>query len=542
MQGQGSAGSSIWPQATSARKHSESGLHRCADRGTIKTNLRRERHQGVLMRHTILLYNPISTSPGKQRLPMALMAIAGMIAEDYDFELIDGNLIADPAAHIIERVRTTGSRLLGVTIMPGPQLRQAVQVCRQVKNACPDLTILWGGYFPSNHDETVLRSDYVDAVIISQGEVPFRRFVDTLHEGGSWEDVPSLAYRDENGEIRRNPRAPIAYPDNLPRYPYERINMEPYVGSSYLGQRVGSHHSSWGCPFACAFCAIVPLARQRWVAESPERVASVMRWWKDNHHIDGMEFHDMDFFVNEGRAVEIAERMTGMDINWWGLGRVDTLLHYQEDSFAKIARSGAKMIFMGAESGDDDTLKLMNKGGKSGADQTLAIIERMRRHGIVPELSFVLGTPPDPYASTEATIRFIRRVKEINPESEIIMYMYTPTPQENSALMTQAAELGFAFPQTLEEWASEDWGEKSLRRNPGTPWAKDPIRQRVRDFEAVLNAYYPTSTDMRLKGPMRDMLRLLSGWRYRLQVYQRPYELKAIQRLLHYRRPETIGF
>jgi hypothetical protein len=27
-----------------------------------------------------------------------------------------------------------------------------------------------------------------------------------------------------------------------------------------------------------------------------------------------------------------------------------------------------------------------------------------------------------------------------------------------------------------------------------------------------------------------------------LQFYQWPYELKALQRLIHYRRPETTGF
>ena len=37
------------------------------------------------MHQTVLLYNPISTSPGKQRLPMSLLAIASMIAADYDF-------------------------------------------------------------------------------------------------------------------------------------------------------------------------------------------------------------------------------------------------------------------------------------------------------------------------------------------------------------------------------------------------------------------------------------------------------------------------
>ena len=34
----------------------------------------------------------------------------------------------------------------------------------------------------------------------------------------------------------------------------------------------------------------------------------------------------------------------------------------------------------------------------------------------------------------------------------------------------------------------------------------------------------------------------LSGWRYKLAFYRAPYELKLLQRMIHYRRPETMGF
>ena len=493
------------------------------------------------MRHTILLYNPISTSPGKQRLPMSLLAIAAPITQDYDFELIDGNLISDPAQHIIDRAKTTGAKVLGCSVMPGPQLRQAVKVCKQVKAELPDLCIVWGGYFPSNHYNVVLQSKVVDYVVISQGETAFRKFLDVHYHGGSLEDVPSLAYLEDE-TIRLTTRAPLVPLDNVPWYPYDQINMEDYVGTSYLGNRVLAHHTSWGCPFACNFCAIVPLANRQWSAEHPERVGEITRYLKDKHNIDGMEFHDMDFFVKESRSEAIAEQLIGLDINWWGLGRVDTLMKYQDSTFEKLAKSGVKMIFMGAESGDDETLKLMNKGGTSGTAQTLAIVERMKHFGIVPELSFVLGNPPDPIRDIEKTIEFIRKVKKINPATELILYMYTPTPQEGSMLLDEAMSLGFEFPKTLEEWAGEDWAEKSLRRNPGTPWSQDPVRRKIRDFETVINAYYPTVTDMRLQGTMRRLLNALSGWRYKLEFYQSPYELKALQRLIRYRRPETMGF
>ncbi len=494
------------------------------------------------MSETILFYNPVSTSPHKQRLPLSLLSVATVVAQDYDIEFIDGNLIRpDPSDMIIERARATGAKLLAVTVMPGPQLRQAVPVCKKVKAALPDLHILWGGYFPTQHAEVILRSGFVDTVIQGQGEAPFRKLVDTLYRGGALADVPSLGYK-ENGGINITSRAPNVPMDNLPWLPYDKIDVSQYVGNSYLGTRVLNHNTSFGCPFACNFCAVVALSNRRWLPESAERVANVITYLQDNWHINGLEFHDMDFFVREERAAEFAERITGKGIRWWGLGRVDTLMSYHNDTWGKLQRSGLKMAFMGAESGDDETLKRMNKGGKSSTEMTLALVERMKHYGIVPELSFVLGNPPDPAADIEATITFIRKLKKVNPAIELVLYIYTPVPQEGSILLDEATRLGFRFPETLEQWASPEWAKFSMRRDPSTPWFRDTTRRRVRNFESVINAYYPTVTDMRLQGQWRSLLRALSGWRYRFEMYNWPYELKALQRFIHYRRPETTGF
>lgn len=490
---------------------------------------------------TVLLFNPISTSPGKQRLPMSILAVAAVIDHDYTPEIIDGNLIADPAPYIIERARATGAKLLGVTAMPGPQLRQAIEVCKKIKTELPGLLILWGGYFATHHGQVCIESGLIDYVIEGQGEAPFRKLVDTLYYGGSLNDVPSLVWKDGD-HLRVNPRAPMVHLDNLPLFPYHRLNISDYRGKSYLGNAVLSHHTSFGCPFACSFCAVVKLVNQRWLPESPARVEKVTRMMVEQHGADGMEFHDMDYFVSETRAAEIAERITPLNINWWALGRVDTLSAYSDESWQKIKHSGCKMIFMGAESGSLETLKIMNKGGQSNPEKTLYIAERMKHLGIVPEFSFVMGNPPDPLADIEITINFIKKLKQINPAAELILYIYTPVPHDRSELLRVAKDLGFHFPQTLEEWASPEWENFAHRRDPKTPFFKDTARRRVRDFEVVINAYYPTVTDIRLYGAIRTMLKGLAGWRYKLGWYQWPYELKALQRLVHYRRPETMGF
>src|SRR5260221_6720704 len=471
-------------------------------------------------RPTVLLYNPRSTSPGKQRLPLSLLNVAAVIDADYEVEFIDGNLVAAPASAIIERAKATGAKLLAATVMPGPQLTQAVPVCKQVKAAVPGLSILWGGYFPTQHADVCLRSGYIDFCIEGQGEVPFRKLVDTLYHGGSLTNVPTLWYLDDHGSIQQTDRALPVSLDNLPRLPYHRLDMDRYRGRNYLGNSVYNHNTSFGCPFACNFCAVVALSKRRWIPESAARMADVVTHLHDKYHADAIEFHDMDFFVSEDRVADFSDRITQLGLRWWGLGRVDTLMSYEDDSWRKMKAAGAKMIFMGAESGSDETLARMNKGGKSGTAQTMALVERMKHYDIVPELSFVLGNPPDPMADIEASLTFIRKLKKVNPAAELVLYIYTPVPQENSELFEEAKRLGFKFPETLDEWAGDDWSTYALRRDPGTPWFKENSRVRVRNFESVINAYYPTVTDLRLQSSgMKSLLRTLSGWRYKMEFY-----------------------
>jgi radical SAM superfamily enzyme YgiQ (UPF0313 family) len=499
----------------------------------------------------IVLFNPRSTTPGKQPLPLSLMSLAAVLeARGEVWSLVDGNLSTNPAAEIIARlinVPRAHAPLLGVTVMPGPQLAQALQVCRAVKAALPHVPIVWGGYFPTQHARTVLQSPYVDFVIRSQGEHALPQLVDVLRCGGILNKVAGLSWRsrtasgDGPAEIVDNPVQPLTSLDDLPDLPYHRVEMSDYIHANYLGKRVVAYNSSFGCPFACSFCAVVAMANRRWIAESPQRMERTLRRLAATYGIDAVQMNDMDFFISEPRVAEFADRITDLDLRWWGLGRIDVLMRYSDATWRTMARSGLKMVFSGAEAGSDEALARMNKGGKAAAALTLDLARRMREHGIVPEFSFVLGSPPDPLADVASTFEFIRQVKRINPATEIILYTYTPVPLAGE-LYSAAQRRGFAFPQTLDEWASASSQQFAMRRGDGLPWIDKQVRTRIRNFERVINAYYPTVTDITLTRWHRAALKLASGLRYALKWYGAPYELRALQRLIQYQRPETTGF
>jgi radical SAM superfamily enzyme YgiQ (UPF0313 family) len=388
--------------------------------------------------------------------------------------------------------------------------------------------------------DTVLQSSFVDFVVRSQGERTLNELVTTLHKGGALDRISGLSWK-ANGRIVHNTAGSLVPLDELPDPPYARIDMAPYIQRNYLGQRTLAYNSSFGCPFACSFCAVVAMSNRRWIAQSPARMERTLRHLTTTYGIDAVQMHDMDFFISEARTAEFCERIAGLHLSWWALGRVDTLMQYSEATWQKMAGAGLKMVFSGAESGTDATLAAMNKGGKASASQTIALAARMKRYGIVPEFSFVLGCPPDPLGDMERTFTFIRDIKEVNPATEIILYTYTPVPMAGS-LYEDARNSGFRFPDTLDEWASPAWQQLSMRRGDHIPWMEGAVRTRVRNFERVINAFYPTVTDPRLTSWRRSVLKTVSAWRYTLGVYAAPYELRALHRLMRYQRPETTGF
>ena len=65
---------------------------------------------------------------------------------------------------------------------------------------------------------------------------------------------------------------------------------------------------------------------------------------------------------------------------------------------------------------------------------------------------------------------------------------------------------------------------------------------KIKNFETVLNAHYPTVSDIRMRPYQRKLIKKLSGVRYRNSIYTLPYELKVLQKIWGYRQPEIQGF
>jgi anaerobic magnesium-protoporphyrin IX monomethyl ester cyclase len=455
----------------------------------------------------------------------------------------------DPWEKIHQHLSKGGFGYFGCTSMPGPQLKQSIPISKKIRELFPEIIIIWGGYFPSNQSRTVLNSGYVDFVVNGPGEKTLPALLDALENNKPYELIHNLIYR--SGErIIKTPKDELYDPDELPSLPYKKLNqfysIQAYLGKTYLGTKTIAYHSSMGCPFKCSFCAVVPIYNARWRGKSAQLIYTDIKYLKENYGGNAIEFHDNNFFVSEKRTVEFAKLINPENMVWWGEGRIDTIDKYSDASLALMRESGCKMIFFGAETGNDEILKKMDKGGTQTAAEIRSFAARMAKFDIIPEYSFVLGTPGDTpeqvMKQIDQDIAFIKEIKTINPKTEIIIYVYSPVPTEGSDMYNKVLQSGFHFPEKLEDWISPQWENFDLRKNPLTPWLTPEMINKIKDFETVLNGYYPTISDTRLTGLKRKVLRTISSVRYKTGFFSNPYELKALQILWKYRQPEIEGF
>ena len=385
---------------------------------------------------------------------------------------------------------------------------------------------MWGGYFASNHSQVSINSGYIDYIIYGPGDYAFPMLMDAIavtipleEKHSALHHIPNLIFK-ENNSIVKTKKDELYDQDLLPPLPYEKLNsfypMRKYIGKSVLGTKTFAYHSSVGCPFNCAFCGVVPIYNARWRGRSAQKIYDDIKEVKEKYGINAIEFYDSNFFVSEKRVVEFSNLIKKENLVWWGEGRIDTIDKYSDESLALMREAGCKMIFHGAESGNDEMLKKMDKGGTQSGEQIKRFAARMAKFDIIPEYSFVVGTPADTEEEVnkqiDFDIQFIREIKEINPKTEIIIYVYSPVPTEGSQLSYDVIKSGFHFPKTLDEWTNPQWENFDLHRNPLTPWLKPYMINKIKDFETVLNGYYPTVTDTKLTPLRIKLLKLFSSF------------------------------
>jgi hypothetical protein len=475
----------------------------------------------------IVFVNPRATRPKNRRFPLSVMAVGAGLPQGTAWEIVDGNRPdVDVLAEISAWVERAPVKAVAFTVMPGPQLVHAVPLTKALKEKYPRLPVVWGGNFPSLYPTPVLNAPYVDWVVRGQGEHTFVELLDVLDGNRDPKTVAGLAFREADGTHWIGPERKWVGPNELPAPPYHKIDAGDYLQPTFLGRRSGVYQMSIGCPYGCKFCGVISVFGSREQMETPARTATHLTFLAKRYGMDSVHFYDNNFFIGEAHARELADRLAPLGLHWWVEARVDALLRFSDDTWRKLARAGLVMVFCGAESGSDESLKKMNK--KITTAQVLEVAARSRQHGIIPEFSFVFGDPDNPEPEIEATLAFVRRLKGVNPDMEMITHFYTPMPQRRGTY--GGVDAVGTTPMHLEQWIEPEWVGWMTFEDPNVPWLDRRLKARVEDFELVLKSRFPSVNDRRTHGWGKAVGRLLATRRWAHGDYVDPRLLRTVRR------------
>ncbi len=496
----------------------------------------------------VLLINPTITSQRRARFPLSIMSLSVALEGKYPSTIIDGNVDRGFVSTAVRAVGEGPVAAVGVTVMGGPQLRSAIAVSKAIRARLPTVPIIWGGAFPTVCPEAALNAPYVDFVVRGQGENTLIELLDALaarHE--AFESIPGLTWR-RGGQLVHNRDRKFSSSSLSRMLPYDKLeNPRQYLSKTYLGQRTVGYQAALGCRFRCTFCGVASMFRGKMALPPAGRLEEDLSFMKDRLGVDAIQFYDHNFFDREVDMVPLLEVLAKFQLPWWCFARSDALVNLTEASWALVRKSRLRMAYIGAESPSDSLLHDIRKGTRS--DQTLEAVEKCLGHGVIPELSFMLAPPNDPEGETEKTFEFIRLIKRLHPETEVMIYIYTPLPRRhdetNPTAVRMANELRdcagmpVVFPRTADEWAEPQWMDYWCHQS--APWLSARLRRRIVDFTTVLGCRYPTIIDVRAPAWGKSALRALASWRYRYQRYDHPWELRVSRKIIRHWDPRVMS-
>jgi anaerobic magnesium-protoporphyrin IX monomethyl ester cyclase len=397
----------------------------------------------------VVLYNPRAVF---FTMPLALLAIGSELDPDlYEVVIIDGRFEPDVEKAI--RSHTVGALCLGVTVLTGAPISDALQVSRIAKSARADLPVVWGGWHPSMFARECLLENCVDVTVRGQGEETFTEIVGRLAQGRSLEGCLGCTVRLADGTIVENPARPLAPVDKFRAHDYGLIPVERYF--ELKGKRQLDYISSQGCNFRCAFCSDPFVYGRKWVGLEPTRMALRLKELWDRYRFDDVNFQDETFFTRAQRVRELADRIveSGMKITWAATMRADQGVRLPDEVWARCKQSGLRRLLVGVESGSNEMLKRIKKDIK--IEQVFQTADRMLKYDIAGHFPFIVGFPDESDASIQATLDCAKRLRALSPDFLTPIYYFKPYP--GSELVIEAVARGFRLPQTLDAWSAFDY-------------------------------------------------------------------------------------
>jgi radical SAM superfamily enzyme YgiQ (UPF0313 family) len=398
--------------------------------------------------------------------------------------------------------------LIGFSTITGPSLDPTIQASETLKRNFPSIPIIWGGVHASLLPRQTLENDFLDIVVIGEGEETLIELAECLNKGDSLDKVRGIGYK-EGGKIHLTEAREFL--ENLDKYQpaWDLVDINKYFWKLGEERKALFVVTSRGCPYGCTFCYNTTFNKRRWRSHSVEYVVSQIKMLKERYGVNAIYFQDDNFFTDKARAYEILERI---DMPWYAEIRADNL---DEEDIKKMKGLKCERLFIGAESGSNRVLREVIKKGITTSDIIKAV--NICKDTIRLTLSFIIGFPRETRREIFKTLDFISQLRGICKENEFILNVLAIVP---------GTEIYYSLPGEVKPRNTREWAYITRQDIDHKPWIKK--RDKIM-FKSILMAHEYLSHYQGTKSKFNKFILAIEKFRWRYKFFHFPVEIKIVE-------------
>ena len=267
---------------------------------------------------------------------------------------------------------------------------------------------------------------YADYVVRGEAESSFPALVDAIREQRTPEGIPGVSYW-KNREMQHNAgNSCWADVNSLPAPDLSLIQ-------NFKNKKIRTHPvmTSRGCPYNCSFCSVTPMFGHCFRYKENEQVLQELTRYQGKN----VFFIDDNFAAHKQHTKELLQEMLDRRIsfNWWG-AQVRAEIARDGELLELMRLNNARMVFVGFESINPETLKAYNK--KQSVEEIKESIRRFHEHRIRVHGMFVFGGEGDTRETIKETVDFALKAR-----IDTVQFS-TLTPLPGTALFDQLESEG----------------------------------------------------------------------------------------------------
>jgi radical SAM superfamily enzyme YgiQ (UPF0313 family) len=394
--------------------------------------------------------NTIRPNLGLLYVAAAVKDISGV-----DIRIIDMNVDGISMEALEKFIAEEPPDMVGFSVLTF-NLLNCIEVCKIVRQTSPRTKICFGGWHPTLYAQETLAFDFVDYIVIGEGEWTFRELVKSYQEKcGTLEQelsgINGLGYKTSDGRFIINPaRAVVKNLDDLPLPAYDLVDATKYSNLLACSGQVVNIMTSRGCPQKCVFC---DLRRTPYRYRTPNNILEEIQFWVAKG-VKEFFIQDDNFTINRKRTIDVCRLLidADLDIKYKISSRVD----YIDDELSEYLRkSGCYRIYFGVESGSQKILNYLEKG------ITIQDIKKgfqsAKKFGIDCCAYIMIGVPSETKQDIDMTMNLIKHIKPDHLHCSIC------TPMPKTYLYGKLMEDGFI---TYDYWLDFAKNPKPSFRTP----------------------------------------------------------------------------